>query len=206
VASSKPKSRLRYLRYLIYLVPIFLIIFGYLAISYVTNEPSPFTIVTGTSMTPTILAGSIAMIDKVPFDQLKVGEVIVFTPPIASSGTCDSGPGPSLTQESYGAPCFVIHRIVDITNISGQRMIKTKGDNNSGSIPGIDFWINESMYVGMVILQLPIAGYVTQPPYNEYLGGLLLVLFVIELFWERKSNNSSKVAKQSAPQEAGSAS
>jgi cytochrome b561 len=154
--NSKGRSRFRYLHYLIYLVPIAIIILGYFAISYATNEPSPFTIVTGTSMTPTILAGSIAMIDKVPFDQLKIGEVIVFSPPAASSGICD---------------------------------------NNSGSIPGIDFWITESMYVGMVILQLPIAGYITQPPYNEYLGVLLLALFIIELFWERKSASPPEVAK-----------
>jgi signal peptidase I len=188
-APNKGKNRYRFLHYLLYLIPVFLIIFGYFAISYATGEPSPFTIVTGTSMQPTILAGSIAMIEKVPFDQLKIGEVIVFSPPLASQGNCDSGPGPSLTQEANGAPCFVIHRIVQIKNSStGERMIRTKGDNNPGSISGIDYWITQNMYVGMVILQLPIAGYVTQEPYNEYLGAVLLVLFVVELLWERKSS------------------
>lgn len=187
------RSRFRFLRYLVYLIPIFLIIFGYFAISFATSEPSPFTIVTGTSMTPTILAGSIAMIDKVPFNQLKVGEVIVFTPPDALNGNCDSAPAGSLTQEAIGAPCFVIHRIVEITHTStGVREIRTKGDNNSYSIPGIDYWIFQSMYVGMVILQLPVAGYVTQPPYNEILGGVLLVLFVVELFWEKRATASAE--------------
>jgi signal peptidase I len=174
------------------LIPILIIVLGYFTISFATGEPSPFTIVTGTSMQPTILAGSVAMLDKIPFDQLVIGEVIVFTPPVAASGNCDSTPGPTLTQEAIGAPCFVIHRIVDIQDTNGQRMIKTKGDNNPGSIPGIDFWINQTMYVGVVVFQLPVAGYITQPPYNEYLGSLLLALFVVELFWERKAKLQTK--------------
>ncbi len=196
------KSRLRHLHYLVYLIPVALIIVGYFAISFATNEASPFTIVTGVSMQPTILAGSIAMISRVPFDQLKVGDIIVFTPPLASSsGGCDSSPGPSLTQESSGAPCFVIHRIVDILDTGGQIQIKTKGDNNPGSIPGIDFWITQQLYVGMVILQLPVAGYITQAPYNEYLGILLLALFIGELLWERRapSQQISIPAAHSAP-------
>ncbi len=204
--SSPPnsrKSKLRYLRYLLYFSLILVIIFGYFAISFATDEPSPFTIVTGTSMTPTILAGSIAMLDKVPFDQLKVGEIIVFTPPVSVLGGCDSGPSGPLTNEAPGNPCFVIHRIVDIRHMpNGGRELMTKGDNNSISIPGIDFWITQSMYVGMVILQIPIAGYLTQAPYNEYLAAILFILFVLELYWERraKAPEPAKTTSLETPQ------
>lgn len=185
--SEKPRRKLSYLRYLLYLLPIILIILGYFTLVYASGEATPFTIVTGTSMQPTILAGSIAVLWRVPFNQLKIGEIIVFAPPVALAGGCDSSAGPSLTSEANGAPCFVIHRIVSISNASGQIVITTKGDNNPGSFQGIDYPIYESQYVGVVVLQLPIAGYVTQPPYNEYLGVILLGMFIFELFNGRDS-------------------
>jgi signal peptidase I len=177
----------------LYILPVVLIIAGYFAISFATGEPSPFTIVTGSSMNPTIIPGSIAMIDKVPFNQLRIGDIIVFVPPVAQSGKCDSSPPPDITQDAGIIPCFVIHRIVKIrTNPSGQELIMTKGDNNPSSIQGIDYWITQSMYVGMVIFQLPVAGYVTQPPYNFYLGSILIALFAIELLWEASSSNAKR--------------
>jgi signal peptidase I len=192
MSTNHPKKS-NYLRYLIYLLPIFLIVAGYFAITLATGEPSPFTIVTGSSMNPTIIPGSIAMIDKVPFDQLKKGEIIVFVPPVAQSGKCDSSPPRVLTQDAGIIPCFVIHRIIEITTgPNGERMIMTKGDNNPGPIQNIDYWITQSMYIGMVIYQLPIAGYVTQPPYNFYLGSVLVALFAIEILWEASGSKKSK--------------
>ena len=80
---GKSKSGNNVVRILIYLLPIFAIIAGYGAIIVVTHETYPFTIVTGTSMQPSIMPGTIAVIDRIPFDQLKVGDVIVFVPQIA---------------------------------------------------------------------------------------------------------------------------
>ncbi|MDG6996770.1 MAG: S26 family signal peptidase [Nitrososphaerota archaeon] len=180
------KSPLRYLRLLFYLVPVALLLLGYASITVVTGESYPFTIVTGTSMQPTILPGSVAVIDKVPFDQLKVGEVIVFVPQLALLYPCDGSPGASLTSESP-VPCYVIHRIVAITTDShGNRIIETKGDNNPGSIPYIDTNINSSMYVGEVVMQFPLAGYITEQPYNEYIALVILGALVGELYFERK--------------------
>lgn len=180
------KSSLRYLRILFYLVPVALLLLGYASITVVTGESYPFTIVTGTSMQPTILPGSVAVIDKVPFNQLKVGEVIVFVPQLALLYQCDGSPGSSLTSESP-VPCYVIHRIVAITTDSrGNRIVETKGDNNPGSIPYIDTNINSSMYVGKVVMQFPLAGYITEQPYNEYIALVILGALVGELYFERK--------------------
>lgn len=191
----KKKSNLRYLRYLIYLSPILAVFIGYAAVSVVTNESLPFTIVTGTSMQPTILAGSVAVIDKVPFNELKIGDVIVFVPLLAESNSCDSGPTPTLTSEAL-IPCYVIHRVVSITSVNGKRIITTKGDNNPGSIPFIDEDINSSMYVGKVVFEIPVAGYVTESPYNYFIALLILILLVAEFYWER---NTTKRAKLEAP-------
>ncbi len=194
-SNLKKKGRLRYLKYLVYLTPILAVIIGYGAISYFTNESLPFTIVTGTSMQPTILAGSVAVIDKVPFDQLKIGDVIVFVPLLAINNQCDSGPTPSLTSEAL-VPCYVIHRIVSIDIVNGQRIVTTKGDNNPGSIPYIDEDINSSMYVGKVVFEIPVAGYVTESPYNYFIALLILVLLFGEFYWERNAPKTPNVQTQ----------
>gem|GEM_PF-2328433 len=190
-------NRRRYLSYLIYLTPIVAILLSYFAISFVTQEPNPFTIVTGTSMTPTIPPGTVAVISKVPFDQLKVGDVIVFIPLVVeqNGGSCVSSAGSNLVYET-STPCFVIHRIVRIDNTSRGEIITTKGDNNPTSIgppdsPPVDVDINQSMYVGKVVLILPYVGYLTVSPYNEYAAAVILLALVAELFWERKGGSSS---------------
>lgn len=170
-----------------YLIPIFAILATYGGIIAVTRETYPFTIVTGTSMQPTILPGTVAVIDKVPFNQLKVGDIIVFVPQVALVLSCNSAPSSSLTSETQ-VPCYIIHRIVSITTDSqGQRIVETKGDNNLVSIPSYDTGINSSMYVGQVVLQFPLVGYATVTPYNEYLALLILVVLVAQLLYDRRS-------------------
>jgi signal peptidase I len=194
------KSARRYLSYLIYLIPIAIILLGYATIVVVTNESEPFTIVSGPSMQPTILSGSIELISKTPFDKLQVGDVIVFTPleALLSPQACQSGAPPTLVTDA-NIPCFVIHRIVNIsTNPEGQRILTTKGDNNQFSICGpagsfliIDCDINQSMYVGQVILQFPIAGYVTQYPYNVSIATFILLALVGEIYLEKKQSEKT---------------
>jgi signal peptidase I len=186
LSNLKPKSKLSYLRYLIYLLPVVLVILGYVTLVYTSGESTPFTIVTGTSMRPTLLPGTIAMLWHTPFDQLTVGDIIVFTPAEAVGVPCQSSSGPSFSSEA-NLPCFVIHRIVNIsTDSAGQEVIMTKGDSNPSSYQGIDYPIYQSQYIGQVVLQFPMAGYVTQPPYNEIIGVVLLGLFIFELFRGRE--------------------
>jgi hypothetical protein len=189
---------MHYLRYALYLVPILAIVLGYAGIIVATGESYPFTIVLGPSMQPTILPGSVAMIDKIPFNELKVNDIIVFTPELALRFSCDSGPTNSLTSET-AVPCFVIHRIVQISDSpNGTRTVRTQGDNNAGSIPSIDFGINKSMYIGKVVLQFPEAGYITTSPTNEIIAVLILAVLATQLFFERsqsskKSSSASKI-------------
>jgi signal peptidase I len=180
---------MRYLRVLTYFIPIFAIIAGYGLIVVATQETSPFTIVTGTSMQPTILPGSIALIAKVPFNQLQIGDVIVHTTQDSLLEPCDSSPASQLTGEVPN-PCFVIHRIVNIqTDASGNRVVTTKGDDNSITIPGIDTGINQSMYLGKVIIQFPLLGYLTEQPYNEIIALFIFIALIAELFFERRQTS-----------------
>jgi signal peptidase I len=204
-------NRKKYVGYLFYLVPIAIILIAYVVIIAATDEPEPFTIVSGPSMRPTILPGSIAMITKTPFNQLKVGDVIVFTPMIAreNPSACQSGAPPTLASDA-NIPCFVIHRIVEISYQAGTEILTTSGDNNgrqtfpcnSGaprSIQGVDCDINSTMYVGRVILQLPLAGYATQSPYNFYIIALIVIALVADLYFERGQSQSPPAATGSTP-------
>ena len=156
---DKPrKSRLRHLRLLLYLVPILAIVIGYGGVILATGESYPFTIVLGHSMTPTILPGSVALIDKVPFNSLQVGDIIVFVPQIAQRSRATTLQ-PTRSTARAPIPCFVIHRIVGIVDYpNGTRIITTKGDDNGESIPLIDIDVNSSMYIGKVVLQTSGSG------------------------------------------------
>ncbi|HXQ92855.1 MAG TPA: signal peptidase I [Nitrososphaerales archaeon] len=194
---SPNRSKLHYFRYVLYFVPVLAIIGGYGLLTLVTQESYPFTIVTGTSMQPTILPGSVALIEKTPFNQLQTGDVIVFAPELSQMFPCDSSPSSSLIFETQ-VPCFVIHRIVNIeVNGSGNEVITTKGDANPSSIPLIDTNISESMYIGKVVLQLPLAGYVTETPYNEYVALVIFGALIAELYFERKQSPRAKAQRAS---------
>ncbi len=188
---SSKKANLKSVGYFMIVAAILIVIVlgSYFALTVATGESDPFTIVTGPSMQPTILPGSIAIISKVPFDQLHVGDIIVFQPQIALlSSSCTSSSGGSLTVDAE-IPCFIIHRVYNITGEgTPNMMITTKGDDNPGPLTqGYDNNITSNMYVGKVVLQLPYLGYLTVAPYNEYAAGLILLALIIDFLWDRKS-------------------
>ena len=99
-------------------------------------------IMIGNSMSPSIRDNYGMIVDsRFPFDKLNVGDIIVIT----SYGTSNSG-----------QHITIIHRIAQIiTDDQGDRIIRTKGDANSGSIPGIDYPIFRQYYIGKVIYVIP---------------------------------------------------
>jgi signal peptidase I len=204
LTTKKIGKKVKSLTYISYLVPIAVILLAYLFLVVATGESQPLTIVSGPSMQPTILPGTVVVVAKTPFDQLTAGDIIVFTPIAAlqDPSTCQSTAPGSLTQDAF-SPCSVIHRIVLISNDSnGQRIVITSGDNNgpSGdscspaaprSIQGYDCDINQSMYYGEVIAQFPLLGYAIQPPYRYYFAALILFFVIIELYASRKRPSKS---------------
>ncbi len=85
------------------------------------------------SMVPAIYQNDAVSVDtNYPFEKLEIGDIILFKAPGNSSKT-------------------IVSRIVKLQNDSeGQINIVTKGDANPGSIPGIDFMIKSSNYIGKV--------------------------------------------------------
>jgi signal peptidase len=72
----------------------------------------------GGSMGSEAPVGSVAFVQDVPAETLKVGDVILFQPPSAGE---------------ISEP--MMHRIVSIEEVDGQRVFMTKGDANGGPDP-----------------------------------------------------------------------
>ena len=93
----------------------------------------------GGSMGSTAPVGSVAFIQEVSVESLQVGDVIVFRPP--STGE-DNHP--------------VMHRVVSIEEVDGQRVFRTKGDANASADP----WeLRLTAEGGRMAFVVPQAGY-----------------------------------------------
>ncbi len=139
------------------------------------------------SMSPTYARGDLFVIQKVPGDQINVGDIIVYK------------------TSTFSTP--IIHRVVYKISISVNGEIrhyfKTKGDNYKTNylpddllfgeeVPG---WISEDMIVGKVISWIPRVGLLSlwfndidpntgKPyPYRIFIRNVLFVLAVIGLIF-----------------------
>ena len=113
---------------------------------------------------------------------MKVGAIIVFK----TYGTDDSG-----------QHITIVHRVAEIvTDLNnGQKVIRTKGDANPGSIPGADYPIFEQNYIGKVVYVIPKLGVNTDvfhPPTNYILIGLILIFLIYHLRKKRPALPSTQ--------------
>ena len=110
------------------IIALSIVIFSLIDAEYV----SFYKVSTG-SMSPAFNVGDIVLLDKkIAFDDLQVGDVIVFERP-------------------EGKSRIIISRIIDIDYTENQKIITTKGDANPSSIPGTNFQIIKDNLIGKVI-------------------------------------------------------
>jgi signal peptidase I len=126
---------------------------------------NPFYVVASESMVPRLNVGDFVVVShNIPFNELKVKDIVVFKEPVPDGEEADA----------------IVHRVNEIlTDPQGNEVILTKGDANSGSIPGIDFPIYETNYVGKVVVDIPKLGLVTKaisPPVNYIIIAIILVI------------------------------
>lgn len=105
---------------------------------------NPFYVVPSESMQPALNVGDVVMIRGGighSFDDVRAGDIIVFH--------TDDGGGRT-----------IVHRVVEIYSdgSTGERLLKTKGDNNPESYEGFDYPIAEEDYYGKVIAIIPGVG------------------------------------------------
>jgi signal peptidase I len=135
-----------------------LLLYAYAQLTYTRR-------VDGTSMLPTLENGDLVVVVHAPFDQLKLGDIIVYSPPCSQFSE------------------LVIHRIVAFSNASGYPV--TKGDNNPYSDPVERIAagpITPSCYVGKVVFVVPYIERIASLPFGtNYILAALILAAVIYL-------------------------
>ncbi len=115
----------------------------------------------GTSMEPTLHAGNLIMIEKVPPEEIEVGDVIVFNVP-------------TLIRDYYSYPPVVAHRVIKIDTQRGI-YFRTEGDN-TGEDP---FATRASDVRGTVGKQISNLGYPLL--FFQSQQGLIFVIIALSL-------------------------
>ena len=136
-------------------------------------------VVLSSSMSPSIHAGDVVVVDGVSPEQIEEGDVITFHPPSGHEIDAD----------------LVTHRVVDVAQRDDGRYFRTKGDANEE--PDQELVPAENV-VGVVQFHIPYIGYVIQFA-NSSLGILLFVvgpavlLAVNEVWtlWKAAAGNSA---------------
>lgn len=146
------------------------------AVKVVFNVDNPFYVVSSGSMIPVLNVGDILIVkDGNTFNSLKVGDIIVFNRP-------------------QGGDRVIVHRIIEISDRFGEKVIVTKGDANDGIIPGTDFPIREKDYIGTVAYTVPKIGLVLKylnPPVNYIIiAGIIGILIYTNI--KKKNDEKDK--------------
>lgn len=131
---------------------------------------NPFYVVASGSMIPVLEVYDVLIVSgHEPFDELVVGDIIVFDRPSDHNRV-------------------IVHRVASILD-EDPRTIRTKGDANPASIPGTDFPITDEEYIGKVAYTLPQVGYITQllkPPINYVIIAVVIGIMIFKQFAKRK--------------------
>lgn len=170
------------IKYILVIVLIDVVII-WIGIQLTFGVINPFYVVASESMVPKLKVGDFVVINhNIIFDQLRVGNIIVFKEPVPDQG-----------QE----PNAIVHRIRAIgIDSQGNKVIVTKGDANDDSIPGVDYPIKQGNYIGKVVYVIPKLGLITKaisPPVNYILIVIILVILFFLVKPGRKENSKKKV-------------
>lgn len=160
----------------------------WVGLRFATGVNNPFYMVASESMVPKLNVGDFLIVKHAnvgdsSFNSLNVGDIIVFKSPGVTEG---------------GQHETIVHRVAEIrTNFQGDRVIRTKGDANPGSIRFIDYPIKEENYIGKVIYIIPKVGLITKaisPPVNYILIAIILVMLYFVL--KRKKVETNEEVKK----------
>ena len=141
------------------------------------GTPNPFYVVSSGSMYPELAMYDIIVINgHVLFDEVKVGDVIVFDRPKDQAKV-------------------IVHRVVAVVD-DDPKLLRTKGDNNQASIPGTDFPITKENYLGTVTYVIPQVGFITkilQPPINYIIIAVIIGIMIIRQISKGKKKKGLEI-------------
>ena len=118
----------------------------------------PLIVLSG-SMEPTLKVGSVVLVHKVNPDDIRVGDIITFSPSV------------DLNKPQPAEQTLTTHRVVRINDGNGVRAFETKGDANNDFDAG---QVSESSVVGKAGLCIPYLGYI-----SNYLHGKPALILLV---------------------------
>jgi signal peptidase I len=122
----------------------------------------PFMAIFGISMEPELRAGDLIFVEEVPANQIKVGDIVVFSVP-------------PMVRDAYNYPVVVAHRVIRVNTEHGITF-RTKGDN-TGEDP---FTVRAQDLKGMVSQQIPFLGFPLL--FFQSQQGLIFIVIALSLF------------------------
>ncbi len=128
---------------------------GYGLFTVSMGTSNPLVVVESESMLPTLEVGHLLVLQARAPEQIQVGDIIVFN------------------AGYHTKP--IVHRIIEIQNVTGEFHYYTKGDNNALSDPG--YRVHEDI-IGVVVLAVPYIGHVTLFLHEPYGFAIVVVLFL----------------------------
>ncbi len=128
---------------------------GYGLFTVSMGTSNPLVVVESDSMIPTFYRGHLLILQARAPEQIRVGNIIVFD------------------AIYHDKP--IVHRIVEIQNVTGELHYYTKGDNNDLRDPG--YRVHENI-IGVVVLAVPYIGHVTLFLHEPYGFAIVIVLFL----------------------------
>ena len=128
---------------------------GYGLFTVSMGTSNPLVVVESESMLPTLEVGHLLVLQARAPEEIKVGDIIVF-------------------NEGYHTKP-IVHRIVEIQNVTGELHYYTLGDNNDLRDPG--YRVHEDI-IGVVVLAVPYIGHVTLFLHEPYGFAIVAVLFL----------------------------
>jgi len=163
----------------------------WLGLRFAFGTNNPFYVVSSGSMIPTLNVNDVLVVKggTSSFGNLKVGDIIVFNKPA-------------------GDDRVIVHRVAGIYNTTlGESIIRTKGDANPGSIPGVDFPIRVHDYIGKVAYVIPGVGLITKvisPPVNYIIIAVILAILLFNRIGGGKKDTETSSSQSSTTGTAGS--
>jgi signal peptidase I len=158
----------------------------WLGLRFAFGTNNPFYVVSSGSMVPTLNVNDVLVVKggTSSFGNLKVGDIIVFNKPA-------------------GDDRVIVHRVAGIyTTTQGESIIRTKGDANPGSIPGVDFPIRVHDYIGKVAYVIPGVGLITtsflRPPVNYIIIAVILAILLFNRIGGGKKDTETSSSSQSS--------
>jgi signal peptidase I len=199
MTKHEPKNPIKII--IIYIAIIIVVVIGVAIVWFgVPQFPSfsinnPFYIVSSDSMIPSLNINDLLVIrdggssnvdddnkgySSYFFYNLKIGDIIVFNAPEEEEED-DQDDRRTIT---------IVHRVAEIIQTddksnnnksSSSRIIRTKGDANPSSIPGIDYPVREQDYIGKVVYVIPGVGLITKvfrPPVSYIIISVTLTILL----------------------------